>query len=132
MVSLISQRQRQQSNLPLARLASELPQRWTTMNSDIYSRIINCAKVANTSIGDVLLKAQEELGEIAAEQLKIEGIKPCLIGEKPVENRLEESCDLLLVALDLALRQAPKELIEEILTSKLEKWEKYVLGNYTR
>jgi hypothetical protein len=102
------------------------------MNSEIYSRIINCAKVANTSIGDVLLKAQEELGEIAAEQLKVEGIKPYKPSEKPLENRLEESCDLLLVALDLALRQAPKELIEEILISKISKWEGYVLKNFTK
>ena len=99
------------------------------MNSEIYSRILNCSKIANTTVGDVLLKAQEELGEIAAEHLKVQGIKPQEPLENPLVNRLEESCDLLLVCLDLCLRQAPKELIEEVLKDKLSKWEGYVLKN---
>ena len=102
------------------------------MNSEVYSRILNCSKIANTSISEVLLKAQEELGEVSAEHLKVQGIKPQEPLENPVENRLEESCDLLLVCLDLCLRQAPKELIEEILITKISKWEGYVLKNFTK
>ena len=93
--------------------------------TSLIKKIQEEGKTANTEISDVILKISEEMGEIAAEDLKVRNIKPTKKGENPIQNLKEESCDLLLASLDLVLRQMEIEEAEDILEIKLNKWLSY-------
>jgi hypothetical protein len=93
--------------------------------ASLIRRIQDAGFTAETNLTDVILKITEEIGEVAAEDLRVRGIKPKEKGKNPIAERKEESCDVLLATLDLVLRQVTVEEMEEILEIKFEKWLSY-------
>ena len=91
----------------------------------ILTDIKKAGKESSTTLQDVLFKVLEEAGEVAAEDLRVRGIKPLKEGQDPLEERKEESVDLLLSTLDLCLRQMSEKEIEVILKKKMAKWLSY-------
>jgi len=91
----------------------------------LFGKIQEAGKNTNTTLTDVILKVIEEAGEVAAEDLRVRGIKPLKENQNPTEERKEESVDLLLSTLDLCFRQMSEEEIKDILDKKLNKWISY-------
>lgn len=92
----------------------------------LLKRIKEIGSNSSTTLQDVILKCQEELGEVSAEDLRARNIKPKKDNQDPVQERKEESVDLLLSTLDLCLRQMSEAEIKKILTNKTNKWASYV------
>jgi hypothetical protein len=93
--------------------------------ASLIRRIQDAGFTAETNLTDVILKITEEIGEVAAEDLRVRGIKPKDKEKNPIIERKEESCDVLLATLDLVLRQMTVEEMERILEIKFEKWLSY-------
>lgn len=96
------------------------------MNKEILNLIKETGTKSSTQLHDVIMKCQEELGEVVAEDLRVRNIKPLKDNQDPLEERKEESVDLLLSVLDLCLRQMTEKEIKVILKKKLNKWANYV------
>lgn len=92
---------------------------------EIFEKIKTAGETADTSINDVILKVIEEVGEIVAEDLRVRNIKPIKDSQNPLEERKEESVDLLLATLDLCFRQMTEEEMIVLLNKKLNKWLSY-------
>lgn len=97
------------------------------MNSlkETLLRIKEVSSKTTTSISNVVHKLSEEVGEVSAEVLRIEGIKPLKIGEDPVEQLKEEAVDTLITTLDLlhSRLDLSEEDIVKLAIPKINKWE---------
>lgn len=97
---------------------------------EIFEKIKVAGETADNSITDVILKIVEEAGEVTAEDLRVRNIKPIKDTQNPIEERKEESVDLLLATLDLCFRQMTEEEMIVLLNKKLNKWLSYKKDKY--
>ena len=72
------------------------------------------------------LKLNEEAGELAAEILKLKGLKGSSKSKKEILFDLHlEAIDCLLMAMDILVHtKASEKRIEQIMNSQLDKWER--------
>lgn len=91
----------------------------------IYDLVKNaCEKESGINIVDKGLKLSEEVGELAAEILKLRGIKFSELDEDEIKKRiLLESCDVLIMIFSIMDEMNfSKEEITEMTESQIQKW----------
>jgi NTP pyrophosphatase (non-canonical NTP hydrolase) len=83
-----------------------------------------CERESGINIVDKGLKLSEEVGELAAEILKLRGIKFTELNEQEIKKKiLLESCDVLIMIFSIMYEMNfSKEEIVEMTKSQIEKW----------
>lgn len=69
------------------------------------------------------LKASEELGELSEAVLCVENISGNKYKNKTYDDVAEESVDLAIMALSIALNVKDKDEINQLFETKINKWE---------
>jgi hypothetical protein len=99
------------------------------------SRIIKIARHDGLTSTDAILKATEELGELASSHLCKHNISNKSRSSKP--NTDEEGCDLIMCGFDYFIKdkvaegKTDTEIVAELnamLTKKTDKWERKMFG----
>ena len=93
---------------------------------DLVSSVDNLEK--NVTIAEKGLKLTEEVGELAAELLKITGYKHTSdTKEEDLEKSLLESCDVMIMIFGIMNKLGfTKQQIVEMTEKQVNKWAKYV------
>lgn len=94
---------------------------------NIPERVRDVSRRERKSLNDRVVKLTEEVGELAAEALRLSGQKSC--GDKTIEQVRAafklEAVDVMLMAMDLLETvNATDEEITRIMASQLDKWER--------
>lgn len=71
---------------------------------------------------EIILKLQEEVGEVSGAFLSAVGASGSNYKENTLEDVKEELVDVLMVAGSLLVRMSSEEEILEILETKVQKW----------
>jgi phosphoribosyl-ATP pyrophosphohydrolase len=94
---------------------------------EIYKIIANDISRDKKSLAEIIVKLQEESGEIAASYLMARGKKNRKLKTKEeIElNFIEECCDSLIVLMCLlARKKVSREKFNKMIDLKLEKWKR--------
>jgi NTP pyrophosphatase (non-canonical NTP hydrolase) len=92
----------------------------------IPKRVKKISRLEKKSLVERGLKLNEEAGELAAEILKLKGLKGSSKSKKEILFDLHlEAIDCLLMAMDILVHtKASEKRIEQIMNSQLDKWER--------
>lgn len=92
----------------------------------IPKRIKKISRLEKKTLVERGLKLNEEAGELAAEILKLKGLKGSSKSKKEILYDLHlEAIDCLLMAMDILVHtKASEKRIEQIMNSQLDKWER--------
>ena len=93
------------------------------MKKDTWDTLCQCTQKDQKTLTQKALKLCEEVGELAQVVLPFEGAHGPTHKPTSKELILEESTDVVLVALSIALTAGfSRDQIEEMMTTKLKKW----------
>lgn len=93
----------------------------------IPNKVKRVAKIENKSLHARTVKLMEEVGELAAEVLRLHGEKGARgkSYEAILDDAKLEAVDCMLMSMDILVRlDASEEEISSIMNSQLKKWEK--------
>lgn len=90
---------------------------------NILSAIKSINKNETKTIEEKVLKATEEIGELAEAVLSSSNKSGSAYKNKSIEDIVEEAIDLAIISQSIALDVSSVEGIEDIYKKKLQKWE---------
>lgn len=89
---------------------------------NIFKQIKETNQFERKTIQEKVIKATEEIGELAEAVLSSNKVSGCEYKNKNVEDVLEESIDLAIVALSIALDIGTVDEVINQFEKKIDKW----------
>ena len=100
------------------------------VKGSLLARIREIERKETKTLEQLLIKLQEESGELAEVVLQMAGKKGCDKSEKALrEARVEEAADCAIVCLTILARCTDNETIKKMIDKKLTKREKQLRDN---
>lgn len=96
------------------------------ISMNILKQIEEVDKIEPKTLSEKVLKATEEIGELAEAVLSSNKSSGCGYKNKNKQDILEESVDLAIVAISVALEVGTTEEITQEFEKKISKWKKNI------
>jgi NTP pyrophosphatase (non-canonical NTP hydrolase) len=92
----------------------------------IYRKVVEISAKTTDDLVKKTLKLSEEVGELAAEVLKLDGFKRSKESKVKIKAHLiEEAVDSMLVIFDiLATAGVTEDVIDKVANKKIKKWQR--------